>query len=64
MAMLNWNDYRGAQFGASKARRGFGERWCEDEAVAKVRPYLWIQLALFPPLPAFAASMARGYGEL
>jgi putative membrane protein len=33
------------------------------EAVAKVRPYLWIQMALFPLLPAFAATMARGYGE-
>jgi putative membrane protein len=35
-----------------------------DEAVAKVRPYLWLQMALFPLLPAFAAAMARGYGEL
>jgi len=34
-----------------------------DEAIAKVRPYLWIQVALFPLLPAFAAAMARGYGE-
>jgi len=34
-----------------------------DAAVAKVRPYLWIQVALFPLLPAFAAAMARGYGE-
>jgi putative membrane protein len=33
-----------------------------DTAVAKVRPYLWIQVALFPLLPAFAAAMARGYG--
>jgi putative membrane protein len=33
-----------------------------DAAVAKVRPYLWIQVALFPLLPAFAAAMARGYG--
>jgi putative membrane protein len=34
-----------------------------DSAVAKVVPYLWIQVALFPLLPAFAAAMARGYGE-
>jgi len=34
-----------------------------DAAVAKVRPCLWIQVALFPLLPAFAAAMARGYGE-
>jgi putative membrane protein len=34
-----------------------------DAAVAKVRPYLWIELAIFPLLLAFAAAMARGYGE-
>jgi len=34
-----------------------------DADVAKVRPYLWTQVALFPLLPAFAAVMARGYGE-
>jgi len=34
-----------------------------DEAVGKVRRYLWMQLALFPLLPAFAAAMARGYGS-
>jgi putative membrane protein len=33
-----------------------------DEAVAKVRRYLWIEVALFAPLLAFAAAMARGYG--
>jgi putative membrane protein len=33
------------------------------EAVAKVRTCLWIQVALFPLLLAFAAAMARGYGE-
>jgi putative membrane protein len=33
-----------------------------DAAVAKVRPYLWTQVALFPLLLAFAAAMARGYG--
>jgi putative membrane protein len=33
-----------------------------DEAVAKARRYLWIEVALFPLLPAFAAAMARGYG--
>jgi hypothetical protein len=32
------------------------------EAVAKVRRYLWIEVALFALLPAFAAAMARGYG--
>ena len=35
-----------------------------DAAVNKVLSYLWIQVALFPLLPAFAAAMARGYGEL
>ena len=34
-----------------------------DEAVARVRRFLWSELALFPLLPAFAAAMARGYGE-
>lgn len=34
-----------------------------DEAVASARSYLWMQVALFPLLPAFAAAMARGYGE-
>jgi putative membrane protein len=33
-----------------------------DADVAKVRPYLWTQVTLFPLLPAFAAAMARGYG--
>ena len=33
-----------------------------DKAVAKVRRCLWMQVALFPLLPAFAAAMARGYG--
>jgi putative membrane protein len=33
-----------------------------DEAVAKVQRYLWLQVALFPLLPAFAAAMARGDG--
>ena len=33
------------------------------EDVAKVRPLLWMQMALFPLLPAFAAAMARGFGE-
>jgi putative membrane protein len=33
-----------------------------DADVVKVRPYLWVQVALFPLLPAFAAAMARGYG--
>jgi hypothetical protein len=34
-----------------------------NEAVAKARRYLWMEVALFPLLPAFAAAMARGYGE-
>jgi putative membrane protein len=33
-----------------------------DKAVAKARRYLWMEVALFPLLPAFAAAMARGYG--
>jgi putative membrane protein len=33
-----------------------------DEGVARVRRYLWIEVALFAPLLAFAAAMARGYG--
>jgi putative membrane protein len=33
-----------------------------DEAVARTRRYLWIEVMLFPLLPAFAAAMARGYG--
>jgi putative membrane protein len=32
------------------------------EAVTAIRRYLWLQVALFPLLPAFAAAMARGYG--
>jgi putative membrane protein len=35
-----------------------------DDAVAKVRRYLWIEVTLFALLPAFAAVMTRGYGEL
>jgi putative membrane protein len=34
-----------------------------DAQVASVRGYLWAELALFALLPAFAAAMARGYGE-
>jgi putative membrane protein len=33
-----------------------------DKAVANVRRYLWIEVALFALLPAFAAAMAQGYG--
>ena len=33
-----------------------------DEAVTRVRRYLWMQVLLFPLLPAFAAAMSRGYG--
>ena len=35
-----------------------------DAEVASVRRLLWIEMALFPLLLAFAAAMARGYGEL
>jgi uncharacterized membrane protein len=28
-----------------------------------VRGYLWIEVVLFVPLLAFAAAMARGYGQ-
>lgn len=34
-----------------------------DEAVAGVRRFLWAEVALFALLPAFAAAMARGFGE-
>jgi putative membrane protein len=34
-----------------------------DEAVAGVRRYLHAEVVLFAFLPAFAAAMARGYGE-
>jgi putative membrane protein len=33
------------------------------EEVAGVRRYLWLEVVLFALLPAFAAAMARGYGE-
>ncbi len=32
--------------------------------VRVVRRYLWVEVALFALLPAFAAAMARGYGEM
>lgn len=34
-----------------------------DHEVKRVRFYLHLELALFVPLLAFAAAMARGYGE-
>jgi putative membrane protein len=34
-----------------------------DEAIAAVRRYLYAEMILFAFLPAFAAAMARGYGE-
>jgi len=34
-----------------------------DAAVATLRRYLYAEVALFALLPAFAAAMARGYGE-
>jgi putative membrane protein len=36
----------------------------DDAQVAGVRRILWLELALFALLPAFAAAMARGYGEM
>jgi putative membrane protein len=36
----------------------------DDLQVAGVRRLLWFQLGLFALLPAFAAAMARGFGEL
>ena len=45
-------------------------RWRRDRCVpdaaqiASVRRFLWAQMILFPLLLAFAAAMARGYGEL
>ncbi|MGZ3376200.1 MAG: DUF2214 family protein [Phenylobacterium sp.] len=34
-----------------------------DAQVAGVRRWLWAEMALFALLPAFAAAMARGFGE-
>ncbi len=34
-----------------------------DDAVGAIRRYLHAEVALFALLPAFAAAMARGYGE-
>ena len=34
-----------------------------DAQVAGVRRWLWAETLLFALLPAFAAAMARGYGE-
>jgi putative membrane protein len=34
-----------------------------DAQVRPMRRYLWIECALFALLPAFAAAMARGYGQ-
>jgi putative membrane protein len=35
-----------------------------DTQIAGVRRYLWAEVVLFLLLPAFAAAMARGYGEI
>lgn len=35
----------------------------DESQVARVRRYLYLELLLFAPLLAFAAAMARGYGE-
>jgi len=32
-------------------------------AISSIRRVLWIEVALFALLPAFAAAMARGYGQ-
>jgi putative membrane protein len=32
--------------------------------IASVRRYLWVEVAVFAFIPAFAAAMARGYGVL
>jgi putative membrane protein len=34
------------------------------DVVRRVRGYLWAEAVVFLLLPAFAAAMARGYGEL
>ena len=43
-------------------RREGGAPAADD--VARVRQLLWAQVALFPLLLAFAAAMARGFGEM
>jgi putative membrane protein len=35
-----------------------------DPQVKSVRRWLWAEMILFALLPAFAAAMARGYGEM
>lgn len=35
-----------------------------DAQTARVRRWLWLELGLFLLVPAFAAAMARGFGEL
>ena len=35
-----------------------------DEQVASVRRFVLVEIALFAPLLAFAAAMARGYGQM
>ncbi|MES2294200.1 MAG: DUF2214 family protein [Pseudomonadota bacterium] len=39
------------------------KRSSDDSQIANVRRLLWAQLLLFPLLLAFAALMARGFGE-
>ena len=36
----------------------------DDAQVRQVRRLLWAEVVLFALLPAFAAAMARGYGEI
>jgi putative membrane protein len=35
----------------------------DEAAISSVRRVLWLEAALFMLLPAFAAAMARGYGQ-
>jgi putative membrane protein len=35
----------------------------DDAAIVSVQRVLWLETALFALLPAFAAAMARGYGQ-
>jgi uncharacterized membrane protein len=35
-----------------------------DAQIRTIRRYLWIEFTLFALLPTFAATMARGYGEV
>jgi putative membrane protein len=45
---------------AAKADPGFAPAAAD---VARVRRFLWLEVAVFAFIPAFAAAMARGYGS-